>query len=206
MDILKTSLNKMDGEGSEDDKLRSFLESFRRTPSMVLEGKSPFEMMTGRKMPSRLDILSAPAAKRQAVSQQGLNMTEKFNKHHGAVSRSFALRKPIFYQLQQNNVWYWRPGTIVNKLGAANYLVLVDGRHIKAHANQLKHRFDREFDIYGSLTNDQCISQTTNVLDEAPPQCALAPEDIPSDVDPASDNDPLWAEDDDPADQDEEIP
>ena len=122
------------------------------------------------------------------------------------MSRSFALREPIFYQLHQNNVWSWRPGTIINKLGAANYLVLVDGRHIKAHANQLKHRFDREFDIYGSPSNDQCISQTPNVLDEAPPQCAIAPTDILSDVDPASDDDPLWAEDNEPADRDEEIP
>jgi hypothetical protein len=157
VDIVKTGLSKMEGEGDTDEKLRCFLLNYRRTPSPVLGGKSPFELMTGRKMPSRLDTLLAPAARLYQDNQHAIKMSEQFNKHHGAVSRTFSPNEPIFYKLHRNNSWAWHAGTVIERVGAANYNVLIDGRCIKAHANQLKQRFVTGLDSIAPSPSDSFI-------------------------------------------------
>ncbi|XP_011859118.1 PREDICTED: uncharacterized protein K02A2.6-like [Vollenhovia emeryi] len=148
VDIMKTGMKKLEGEGNTDEKLRSFLANYRRTPSYAVEGKSPFELMTGRKMPTRLDHLQAGAMKKWEPSKRIANMAQQFARHHGAKHRTFEQNEPIYYQMYQNNVWTWRAGTIVRQLGAANYEIKIGDRVIKAHTNQLKRRFVND-------TNDQ---------------------------------------------------
>lgn len=170
VDILKTNLRRMDGEGNTDEKLRCFLMNYRKTPTAALGGKSPFELMTGRKMPSRLDILAAPAAKTHQESERASKMAHQFNKHHGAVQREFKANEPIYYKLHQSNKWTWQAGTVTKRLGATNYLIQLGGRNINAHANQLKQRFisspDSSLDVSRSYINDFYSLQTPEVAEE----------------------------------------
>jgi transposase InsO family protein len=151
--IMKTGLKKLEGEGNTNEKLRTFLATYRRTPSATLDGKSPFEMMTGRKMPTRLDQLLASARVSQDSGLSSDKMAAQFDTHHGAIHREFQQREPIYYLSHQNNAVQWCAGTIVKPLGAANYEIDIGGRNIKAHVNQLKKRFVDDY--YDILTDFQ---------------------------------------------------
>jgi hypothetical protein len=165
VDIMKTGMRKLEGEGNVDERLRQFLTNYRRTPSNALDGKSPFELMTGRKMPTRHDHLLATAtAKDKRGDAQDARMELQFNRHHGAVHRNFNPGEPIYYQLHQNNGWSWQAGTVIKKMGLANFEVKVGERVVKAHANQLKKRFVKdeiEYDVddFSSPINDFYASQ-----------------------------------------------
>jgi transposase InsO family protein len=147
VDIMKTGLKKLEGEGSTDEKLRTFLVNYRRTPSYTLNGQSPFEVMTGRRMPSRIDRLLAPEIKKRENSSKANQMAQQFDRHHGAKDHAFSANEPVFYKLHQGNAWKWHAGTIIKREGAANYQVKVGERIIKAHTNQLKHRFTNDFPL-----------------------------------------------------------
>lgn len=152
----------MDGEGSQDEKLRNFLECYRRTPSMALDGDSPFEKMTGRKMPSQLDALSAPMARKRQVDGHGRKMAEQFNHHHGVIHRDFNPGDLILNQFHSNNKWNWLPGIIISKTGAVNYQILMDGRVINAHTNQWKlcyHNDPQEFSESLTLPSEFSLSR-----------------------------------------------
>jgi hypothetical protein len=124
--------------------------------------------MTGRKMPSRLDILSAPAARSNQESERANKMAQQFNRHHGAREREFTANEPIYYQLHQGNKWTWKPGKIIKRIGAANYLIQLDGRNINAHANQLKQRFisssDSVADFSDSYINNFYLQQVPEAV------------------------------------------
>ena len=143
---LKTGLDKLQHEGSTDKKLRIFLSSHRGTPSSALDGKSPFELMTGRKMPMRLHLLRKPDYQNQNQSEQTTKMTHWFNQHHGTRHREFAANDPVYYKRHQGNGWLWVEATVLGRRGNANYDVLVDDRTIKAHVNQLQQRNSDDLD------------------------------------------------------------
>ncbi|XP_011858817.1 PREDICTED: uncharacterized protein K02A2.6-like [Vollenhovia emeryi] len=164
VDTLKRGLLKLEGEGSIDEKLRILLSSYRQTPCAARGGSSPFELMTGRKMPSRLDLLQP--AQRSTVSLPH-SMSKQFNQHHGARLHTYRAGDPIFYQMHSGNGWTWQTGSIVKQLGRTNYLITVDNRILKAHTNQLKRRYpteeEHEDDTYepsGSPQSTQTIPHT----------------------------------------------
>lgn len=136
VDLLKTGLKKLEGEGNADHALRKFLFCYRYTPSHSLGDKSPFEIMTGRTMKSKLDLMRPVERNPQT---RNLAMEDQFNRHHGAKWKEFEVGEKVWFKLHNsNNKWAWTPGTITEKLGSVNYDVQVGSRHIKAHANQLK--------------------------------------------------------------------
>lgn len=139
VDTLKRGLRKSDGEGNIDQMLRAVLTSYRRIPSDILNHKSPFELMTGRPMPSRLDLIKKPQPL-QSSQPHTSNMVENFNKHHGAKDRQFQVGDAVYYQQHGGMKWTWKPGTVTKRLGAANYEVKDGLKTTKLHSNQLKHR------------------------------------------------------------------
>lgn len=139
VDTLKRGLRKMGTEGSVDQKLRTLLASYRRMPSDILDNKSPFELVTGRPMPSRLDLIKKPEPL-QPTQPHTPNMAENFNRHHGAKDRQFQVGDPVHFQRHQGMAWIWQRGTVTKRLGAANYEVSDGTRTSKLHANQLKLR------------------------------------------------------------------
>lgn len=155
VDLLKTGLRK--AKGSADQKLREFLLAYRSTPSYALGNKSPAQLMLGRSMKSRLDLLKpgqTPASKRNTT------MEERFNFAHGARWKEFSIGDDVWYKLHnvQKNSWEWTSATVVGRVGTVNYkLRLQNGREIpKAHANQLKLRYNEikdEFEL-GDVDNE----------------------------------------------------
>jgi hypothetical protein len=141
--LLKTGLKKLEGEGNVDRVLRKFLFCYRYTPSHALNDMSPFQVMTGRTMKTRLDLLK-PVAK--SLSKRDETMEQQFNNHHGAKWKHFEIGDRVFVKLHGNNKWKWTAGTVVNRSGAVNYFVKTDApsgeREIKFHANQMKKRFN----------------------------------------------------------------
>lgn len=145
VDLLKTGLRK--AKGNADEKLREFLSAYRSTPSYSLGMKSPAELFFGRGMRTQLDLLMPPAPQ---VRNEKMEL--QFNTHHGAKPKEFAVGDKIFYQLHSGNAsWNWEPATVIAKLGGVNYNIATEsGRTIKAHANQLKQR-------YQTIEADTCI-------------------------------------------------
>lgn len=141
VDLLKTGLTK--AEGTWDEKLIDFLIHYRSTPSTALEGKSPFEVMTGRQMRMRIDICMPRS---ESSTQRNIKMESQFNDSHGAKWKEFEIGAPVYYKLHKsNNDWHWTAAIITERRGAVNYSVeTCDGRRISnAHANQLKVRHSR---------------------------------------------------------------
>lgn len=143
VDLFKLGLKK--AEGNIDHKVREFLKCYRFTPSYNLGSKSPFELMTGRPMKIKLDLLKPKITETLLRNKQ---MEQTFNQQHGAKWRSFDVGDKVYYQLHSStDNWKWAPAIINDKLGAVNYQLEVsvaDGtRLIRAHANQLKRRHDK---------------------------------------------------------------
>ncbi|XP_017482519.1 PREDICTED: uncharacterized protein K02A2.6-like [Rhagoletis zephyria] len=143
VELFKKGIGK--AAGNIDQKLREFLFSYRYTPSYHLGMKSPFELMTGRPMRTKLDLLKP---KNLSNSISSTKMEDQFNYHHGAKWREFNVDDEVYYQLHSTSkVWEWVPGIIKSRNGAVNYTVDVitpsGNRIVKAHANQLKRRYSK---------------------------------------------------------------
>lgn len=140
VDLLKLGLQK--AEGNLDQKLREFLLTYRYTPSYNLGRKSPFQLMTGRQMRTKLDLLKPGIATDWKKDEK---MEERFNSHHGAKWKEFAVNDEIFYQLKSKlDQWKWVPGIVKSRIGAVVYVLDIvtptGHRTVKAHANQIKRR------------------------------------------------------------------
>lgn len=142
VDTLKRGLDKLGRIGGVEKRLSTLLYNYRRTPSTALGGKTPFELMTGRQMPSRLDVLKKRSTSHQGLSANQEAMARQFDRHHGARGRSFEAGQAIWYQYHQGTTWSWQPAEVTQRVGEAVYWIKVAGRTVKAHANQIKIRFD----------------------------------------------------------------
>lgn len=142
VDTLKRSLLKIN-EGEKIAKtLQVFLQTYRSTPSRILQGKSPAELILGRKMRTALSLLQPTQRIPTVVNQQ---QNDQFNKKHGVVSRSFQAGDKIYAKVYSANKWTWSAGVVIEAFGHVNYNVLLDNQHgrrklIRSHANQLKWR------------------------------------------------------------------
>ena len=136
--LLKDGLKKLSGD--TDGKLRKFLFFQRRTPSYALGGKSSHELMTGRCMKTKLDLLK-PTDFQQFDRNE--KMQAQFDKHHGAKLKNFHMGEEILAKIYKNNKWTWTSGTVIAQIGNVNYNVRIDfdGSRHKFHANQLKKRY-----------------------------------------------------------------
>ncbi|XP_011861041.1 PREDICTED: uncharacterized protein K02A2.6-like [Vollenhovia emeryi] len=96
--LLKTGLKK--SKGNIDQKLLEFLSCYRSTPSYGLGMKTPAEVLNGRTMKTRLDVLN-PSGPHQGLADS--KMAQQFNGHHGAKWKEFVERDGVYYQLHRSN-------------------------------------------------------------------------------------------------------
>ncbi|XP_011684290.1 PREDICTED: uncharacterized protein K02A2.6-like [Wasmannia auropunctata] len=114
VDLLKTGLAKAGGNAEE--KLREFLLTYRFTSSYNLGNKSPSELMNGRIMKTRIDLMKPP---REVSALRNTSMEQQFNKAHGARRKQFDIGSKVFYQLHKSNeVWSWVPGVVRGRIEA----------------------------------------------------------------------------------------
>lgn len=128
MDTFKRSVKKIrEGRGSIQQALDTFLLTYRTTPNLSApEGRSPSEIMFGRRIRTSLDLLRPPAV-REATEQPG--------------SRSFSKGDSVYAKVHSNNSWRWAPGVILERIGQVMFNAWVeDRRMIRSHINQLRSR------------------------------------------------------------------
>lgn len=144
VDTLKRALKKIQGGESLEETLQIFLSSYRSTPNPnTPDGRSPADIMFGRKIRTTFDLLMPSSYGANNPSQdQKQKQNDQFNKKHGARARSFIEGDLVFAKVFQNNNFKWYPGKVHSRIGRVMYKVILEDRSriIRSHTNQLKSR------------------------------------------------------------------
>jgi hypothetical protein len=126
--IMKQSLRAMATEpGDISLKLSRFLMQYRITPHTTTK-RSPAELMFGRNIRSRLDIMRSDLQQEMSLN----NYTPPSRSPCFTPGQSVQIR---FYNNPSNK---WRFGTIVGQRGSLNYDILVDGIEHHRHVSQIR--------------------------------------------------------------------
>lgn len=148
---LKRTLKK--DQGGDAFYLHRFLQNYRATRGPhTPTGESPAELLLGRII--RLPLAAAlPPPKRP--EERNKLMESAFNKRHGAVPRNFEEGERVSVRMAPNSKW--RSGLIIESVGSVMYNVLVNGRLLRAHANQIRNTewalpFDVQVDVPAATT------------------------------------------------------
>jgi hypothetical protein len=125
--IMKQSLRAMENEpGDITLKLSRFLMQYRITPHTTTK-RSPAELMFGRKIRSRLDIM-------RSNIQQEMNLN---NFETPKKTPSYVPGQPVQIRFY-NGPCKWKFGTVVCQKGQLNYAVLVDRTEHIRHVSQMR--------------------------------------------------------------------
>ncbi|XP_055588860.1 uncharacterized protein K02A2.6-like [Uranotaenia lowii] len=119
VDSLKRSLLIINDWQNIHESLQTFLQVYRSTPSRVLNGSTPAELMIGRKIRSILNLLEV--------------MTETSDSKSGTTTT-------------YTNNWKWVPGKILEVIGKVNFNILLEEHHgrrklIRSHVDQVNLRY-----------------------------------------------------------------
>jgi transposase InsO family protein len=126
--IMKQSLRSMANEpGDINIKLNRFLMQYRITPHTTTK-RSPSELMFGRNIRSRLNIMRSNV--QQEMNQKNYNTPTKV--------KSYAIGQPVQIRFYNNNNHKWKFGTVVEQKGTLHYLTVVDGTEHTRHVNQMR--------------------------------------------------------------------
>ena len=136
---VKEGINKMT-TGSLDTKLARFLFKYRNTRHYTT-GKSPTELLFGRKVRTHLDHLHPDEAK--AVEEQQLKQKVYQDRH--AKDRQVNVGDPVYVN-NFSSVPCWLPGVVVNKSGPVSFIVkLLDDRTVRRHQDHVRARRAQHF-------------------------------------------------------------
>lgn len=143
VDTVKRALKKLEGEGTVTQNLQRFLTTYRNTPSPALpDGKTPAEVLLGRKPRTTLDLLVPtkhnPIENPSAYKKR---MKRDFDRHHGARARNYEPEDWVYASFHDQNKHTWKSGIIRSKIGSNMYEVRVGTNSHTRHANQLKPRY-----------------------------------------------------------------
>lgn len=138
VDTFKRSINKLEGEGSLDENIITYLRTYRPTPNTE-SNKSPSEILFNRKI---RNIFSFIQPKTYSTPQHNSKMEQQYNLKHGTTQRSFQINDKIYVQIHKQNTWTWEEGCIAKRIGEVNCLVTTKDKSIIAHTDQIKRRED----------------------------------------------------------------
>ncbi|XP_062537880.1 uncharacterized protein K02A2.6-like [Armigeres subalbatus] len=128
VDTFKRAIKKIrEGKGAIQEALDTFLMTYRSTPNpSAPQGKSPSEVIFGRRIRTSLDLLRPPTV-------------PEVNDHSG--SRSFKKGDPVYAKVHTNNSWRWAAAVVLERIGNVMFNVWVeDRRMLRSHINQLRNR------------------------------------------------------------------
>ncbi|XP_061883310.1 uncharacterized protein K02A2.6-like isoform X1 [Entelurus aequoreus] len=135
---VKEGLKRMTGD-SLSTQLSRFLFKYRLTPQTTT-GRTPAEMLMGRRPKSRLDLLR-PDMKAKVQGKQ-----EKQKERHDQHARERQLKPDdcvYVRNFSSNNNQQWLPGIILKRSGPVSYVVkLTDGRIFRRHQDHVRLRQD----------------------------------------------------------------
>ena len=138
-------------DGILNNKLSRLLFTYRITPHSTT-GISPSELLMGRKLKSRFDLLKPNIAVRVEQKQQEQKYIHDFH----AVSRTFQ-EGDIVYARDFRQGQSWLTGTIVKCSGPVFYeLKTDDGQLIRRHQDQLRKRSVQSLSWHIDSVTDDC--------------------------------------------------
>ena len=133
---FKQSLRQIQG-GSVKEKLTKFLFKYRITPHSTT-GVAPAELLMGRRLRSRLDLLK-PSVAATVENNQLKQMLKRDSKQS---SREFIEGALVYVQDLTASKQKWIPGTIQKITGPVSYVVLLaNGSTVRRHVDNIKARF-----------------------------------------------------------------
>ncbi|XP_048003392.1 uncharacterized protein K02A2.6-like [Leguminivora glycinivorella] len=146
----------MSGSSGKDlnVKIQEFLFHYRNSTHSTTD-RSPSELLFGRKLRSRLDLIAPPVASSSApldvlVKEKQCRQIEQYR---GSRKVNFAIGEQVLVQVYINQNRQLVKGKILKKLGSSVYIVqLVNlNRNVKKHTNQiLKYKGEEEHVLYDS--------------------------------------------------------
>lgn len=128
---VKNGLRKQQN-GTIQTKLDRFLFSYRVTPSEST-GKSPAELMFGRSLRTRLNLLFPNPRARVEQQQQRTISSEETRR-----DILFRENDPVYTRLPHETCW--TPATVRNSTGSQNTVELPDGRIACRHSDHVRSR------------------------------------------------------------------
>ncbi|XP_061105010.1 uncharacterized protein K02A2.6-like [Conger conger] len=134
---VKEGLKRMTGD-SLSSRLSRFLFKYRLTPQSTT-GRTPAEMLLGRRPKSRLDLLR-PNIKAKVERKQ-----EKQKERHDQHARERQLEPDdhVYVRNFNNNSVKWLPGVIRKQSGPVSFVVeLQDGLVFRRHQDHVRLRYD----------------------------------------------------------------
>ena len=170
---FKQALRQMQHErGSIVEKLSIFLFKYRITPHSTT-GVPPAELLVGRKLRSRLDLLQPNLASKVQCS----HMTQKRNHDSKKPYRQFHEGDPVYAENFNNNSnTKWLPGKIMKATGPLSYIIeLSTGNTVRRHVDHI---------IVREQVQEQSSSNDVNwdYVDSEPPDQPTSTTDlIPTD-------------------------
>ena len=133
---FKNGISKLDGP--VDKRMAHFLFQYRITPQSST-GISPAELLMGRRLHCKLDLLHPDIPKR-VIQQQDKMITRSGRK----VLRSFKEGERLYAKSFQSHQ-KWIPVTVVKQTGPVSYKVkLSDGRIQRRHIDHLRVRYNED--------------------------------------------------------------
>ena len=154
---FKQSLRQIQG-GSVKEKLTKFLFKYRITPHTV-RGVAPAELLMGRHLRSRLDLLKPNIA----ATVENNQLKQKLNRDGQQV---FDKGDSVYIQDFTANKQKWIPGTIQKATGPVSYVVLLaDGSTGRRHVDNIKARYITKSTVEDTV--DYCQPQMRQTCTEA---------------------------------------
>lgn len=154
--VVKQGIRKQ-STGSIHDKIARTLFQYRITPHSTT-GTTPAEMLMGRRLRSRLDLLKPNLEQKVTEKQQQL---KSFHDNH-CRNCTFSVGEKVFTRNHQKGK-KWLSGRIVSETGPVSFKVMLeDGKTIRCHQDQLRKRFTDDTQGPPLLTDDDLSMFTGN--------------------------------------------
>jgi hypothetical protein len=162
VDTFKRSLLKMKNEAPSLHCLRKFFITYRRTPSSILDNKSPAEKFLNRRLRTELHQISP---KTDRSETKDTVMEEQFNAQHGAKHRFFKTNDLVWVRDYRSNHTSWIAGVVLKRRGKTTYSVKVENVTWIRHTNQIRRREEA-----GQITTDVLLETFDLTVPDFPEQ------------------------------------
>ncbi len=163
---FKTFLKKS-SDGSLEDRLALFLFRYRITPHSTT-GATPAQLLMGRQLRSRLDLLRPSLGSRVKQQQE----RQKLYSDKSVPLRSFALNESVYVSdLPAKDSWL--PGIITKEFGTRTFEIrLSDDRIVRRHIDHIRQRSITSPN--NSTQSDWVVPEVTSLAQPTPPSVASA--------------------------------
>ena len=166
---FKSFLKKC-ADGSLEDRLSIFLFQYRITPHSTT-GSTPAQLLMGRQLRSRLDLLRPSLGARVQQQQE----RQKLHSDKSVPLRSFALSDPVYVSdLPAKDAWL--PGVVTKELGSRTFEIrLSDNRTVRRHIDHIR---DRSSNLNSASTQSDWVD-TSVEFPSVPQPPTVAPTQAP---------------------------